>query len=555
MVQKYFDKAKKEAGTAVLFAGNSLQDILFKIHFLKKIVSIREATRSYTMEELILLTDNFPYALPESRIKELIESIPILDNHDGVYSIKFEIDLAEWFVLQGGRIPKGMNLKLTWDEVENILGKKEKDVASWSTFDVKTAIQRGLEWCLHSVRVSEEFKIGGLPAFWECVDNDLRPVGIKQAGTCNSDTLGALSESLFGPVEINPAEEKDAPQLLNVLLQYNLNCLVTPDQNPYSGIPAEWNPGGFQPLEDQPGSFHPTVDATANFVTAASISYFFFDELQKRGVHFSIRKDELGKAILSSVDFLLRTKLDDGGWGIYRYPQGGFDVAPTAFSTSLTVISLGLAKMCGVIDHLERYELYGQINTALERTLDFILSRQTKYNGRSVWTMAFDTDTERFPQAEILGATLYCFRALFSMSRGMASLRNRIYPILREFVEYLEEIWKPDYDALFVYEFRIPLETRLNDTFNAWEIRLDVRLAALLLDFHNETFANPELGISLSPKMRRNIEITISRLLQEQHPVLGHWIDPINKRPFAVATLFALELLQAYLLAVKNMIG
>ena len=541
-------------GSSVLLSGETPQDIQFKAFLLSKLRSLHGDDRLFSMDELLVKASDFPHALPASRMEALIDQLPVLEKEGDRYRIKSEIDLAEWFRKKGAFLPKKANLTISWDEIGDVIGENQDQEIPWSVFQVRESIRRGLDWCLLGVRVSSHENSQGLPAFWDCTEAGLMPVGYQQAGTCNSDTLGALVGSLFGPVAMDLSAKPDNAKLLGHLLQYNLNCLVTPEQpDRYEGPTLAWNLGGFLPKEDQPGAEHPTVDATANYVISASVTYLFYDDFKVKGVPFPVDKQTLGESIVLSLGFQLRSELQEGAWGIYRYQDDIYPTAPNPFTTALTVISLGLVKMCGVLDDLSREELYGTINASLLRTLDFLMGRRTEYRGYTAWTMSFSDEKDRIPEAEIFGATLFCCKALFSMTRGMPQVRERVYPILRDFVRSMEANWNPQYNELYAYEFRVPLETELNGTFNAWEIRYDVRLSAFLLDLHNESGSTPELDITLSRKLWTNIEITIGHLLKEQHPELGHWIDPINKRPFAVSTLFALETLQAYLQAVKNM--
>lgn len=545
---------KKIIAASALLAGDTPQEIWFKAHMLLILFPLSRKNRLFTMDELVILGEDFPYALPTSRIKSLLKELPILKQEGNGFRIQSEIDLAEWYQNNGFYLPKGTDLAITWDEVNDIL-KEKVSQPSLSAFNIQTAVKKGLGWCLHAVRVSEAHEIGGLPAFWDCIGNTMSPMGTEQAGTCNSDALAAVCGSMFGPVKTDLSESSDNKEFLSILLQYNLNCLVAENKNnQHKVIIDNWNVGGFLPMEDQPGAEHPTVEATANFIIAAAKAYFFFDEFANQGVLFSVTKASLGETILEALEFLLNQELKGGAWGIYRYKGDKYNTVPNPFPTALVVISFSKLKMCGVLDDLSHEELYRRVNSCLKRTLNFLMVNKTEYKGFTAWSTDFSSDLGRIPETEIFGITLFCTKALFAMSLGMPEIRKQVYPVLRDFVKFMETHWKPDYAALYKYEFRVPLEWELNSTFNTWEIQYDVRLSEFLLDLYNETRNTPDLRVFLSLHLWDNIEITIGHLLREQHQGLGHWGDPINMRPFAVSTLFATETLQAYLLAVKNML-
>lgn len=540
------DKDYQLKALSTLLEAEAWDEIGFKLFILKKIVLENEPGCFMNREELIIQMEDYPSFLSEKRMFELLESTGYFTQVETGYCLE-----PETLISRLCRISDSLDHPIIRDDLKNILSDKE--TGGWSIRQVKAALARGLDWIFTITEIAgNEPDFSGLPAYWECGLEGDQPLGILQAGTCNADALCAVAESLWSPVAMTDVDYRDKIGLLDKLLTYNLDCQLPRAGKEWAKMSAtikKVNHGGSFAHEDQPGAFHPTVDSTSDLVLSLSIFYYFYDRIANETGTFETPKDQIGQSIIDGLEFLLRMQLDNGGWGIYKYPEA--QVAAHQNPSYLTICAFGLAKMCGALDKAGRDDLYPAVNSAIGRYVDFIMDHRIEENGITLWAPGFAETFENFNDA--LETSTKVYRSLFSIVKGMEAFRPEVYPRLEKFIGFIDKHWTPDYKKLARYPFRVPLENELSDTFNYWEIRQDILLSINLLDWYNGQFAFEGFRAKLSEKIWDQIEITVGNILKEQHPEHGHWNDPDNDRPFVVSTLYAMEVLTGYLIAVHNM--
>jgi hypothetical protein len=535
-------KDKVKLNSAILRSDN-YDHIDFKLFLLESIVFKFESGTHLSREELTIIMDEFPSALLETEMFLLLESLGFFKAEGDGYTLLEQTQLRQII-----KCHKKDDRSISIQELKSLLTDDSGGTA-WTTRQVKNSLKRGLEWSLEIIRIAKRENFQGLPAFWECTEKGDEPLGILQAGTCNVDNLCLMSKSFWSSVPFSALKISDKSELLNILLGYTLNCQLPSSHAEVADMSVEekeWNRGGLMPYEDQPGSFHPTVESTADLVLSLSIFYHFYDDIEADVSDLEYLKENIGQAILAGVGFLLRMELADGGWGIYKYLNDTITVPAHQNPSYLTICAFGLVKMCGVIGNLQRPELYAEINNAIKRYVDFLLKHKIEVEGVTLWAPYFAKEYESVQ--DLLEASTKVYRSLFSITKGIEEYKAEVYPMLKGYIGFIEKNWTPDYNLLARYSFRSPHKDGLNDSFNHWEIRMDILLSINLLEWRElSTFTS-----SFTSKLWENIEATVGAILLDQHNEHGHWDDPDNGRPFIVSTLYAMEVLNTYLTIVHQ---
>lgn len=589
-MDKLFKRDEKIFILQALLRANTIQESIFKLFALEKIVEKAVPGKLFSRDEILIPMEEFPYMLTQSDMLNLILSTGLFAEDGDRYRTREKVMLEQ---MQGESklwFPKSLKkIQITFNQIRDLIKKRGTVQVSRSMplliGDIKTAIFKGLKWLHWTLHFSQDpvQNLQGLPAFWICqdVDGDM-PMGFLQAGTSNGDTIGTMADSFFHHCRYPDIEFEDGiikPEVIaetfDIGLEYILDCqliLGRPGFKKYERNELGHNLGGFLPHDDQPLAFHPTVDATWDALIALNTIHDVYRYLEEMRATPKTKKETVLNAVVSGVDFLIRMQLDEGGWGIYKYPkENKAPVFAHEFTTGLVILSLYLSILSGALD--DEPDRLNKTHDALFKSFLFLKDQIKSFKGINVYTPFFTMPVNECSNTDILKASVLTVTGLLTLYRWYdgfiigtrleqkynpaGGFRETIIRFLAEFIRLAEKHWETDYRKFASVDFKVPLETRLNDTFNSWENRLDTTMAIMLLDLFNESCKpGSELDIKFSDSLWERIQENVLNILNEQHPNHGHWNEPVGGKPLAAAaTMMALQALHYYLTAMKNMLG
>ncbi|MDG4550612.1 MAG: hypothetical protein P9F19_15270 [Candidatus Contendobacter sp.] len=542
---------------ALLTDAENINDRLFKRQAIEKLLRAPELRdQGLSRDDILLRVEEFGGLRPRNRLWELLASIPLLEEREGRYCLRATLPLTA-FPAAGRRLPKSLGaVAWTLAEIDGLFFPVVDTL--WTVRNLGEAIYKGYGWLLWTADHARDpaNQLEAMPAFWQCQGGEDAPLGFVRAITGIGDALGALADSHYFPHSIERAKNAPGPAL-DSLLRWLLACRAEPDAPPgWDEAARNWHRGGFWPFDDQPEAVYPTVDATWDAVLALGSVHDQYDRLATSYGPFHCPRSAVGEALLDGIEFLLRTQLPAGGWGIYRYPGDQPPVPAHEFTTGQTLLALRLVLLSEVFEERERPELRAAVEAALRRAWAFLRERAVNFQGRQVWLPFFGDRVEDYASRDILRASVWTGAGLLALYRGLPDLRGAIAPRLADLLDLANIHWEPDYRRIAEFEFRVPLDERLHDNFGKWSNRYDVTLAIFLLDLFNEgRSGDGGLPVEFGPGLWRRLERTIGEILREQHPEHGHWNEPVAGMPLAAATAMAMQVLQHYLIAARHLIG
>lgn len=501
-------------------------------------------------DAIMLLVGQVAGLLPRSKVWALLEATAMLECADDRYRLRDVVSIGDFDHSDGTRLPRSL-AKLQWsrDDLVSVFLPSPPDVA-WTVRNVRDAVHSGYRWILWTLRADEHGRPLHcvLPAFWNCDDDADTPLGTLPAVTSVGDSLAALCDGATRDVGLRDLPGDHGPAIRNAVLQLLAYAVEAAGPDGWDEPTRSWNAGGFLPHDDQPEAVYATVDATWDAVNSLASVLARYDELDAVYGGLSELRSTVEQSVLAGVQFLLRMQLDDGGWGIYRYPGDEVAVPAFEFTTGQTVLALSLAVQSGVLESATS-DVGTGVETSMRRSWSFLQRASTRIDELTVWAPYFRDDTHMISTADIVSSSCWTGSGLLALFRTFDDLRAEIAPFLRDIVALADRHWQPEYARWADASFRVPLADGLNDTFGKWSNRYDVTVVVTLLSIFSESCRHSVLGVSFSPDLWQRIEHTIGDILTEQHPVHGHWGEPVRGLPSASAAALALTALQLYLAA------
>lgn len=436
--------------------------------------------------------------------------------------------------------------QITQEKLLDFFGEKKVSQVRDLQMDAKkSAIVRGIQWCIHMVQLAKKDQMKGLPAFLRCDEEDSL-IGKKVAGTATSDALSLLCSGgeYIKECDIDPAVLADS---FDFLVRQVLECQC---------LEENWDKGGFFPLEDQPEAAHPTVDATCLAVMALCDFYSNRKVLEEGlDLRFATGNREVEDAVFSGLDFLFRMQQPGGSYGIYRYMQEYPDgvtldagcvtgiALPNENCTRMAISAMGVSKGSGVFDAREQYEFYGKCSKCIGGAYTYLKEHTAIRHGASLWAPYFGDNVGNYPIADVVVSAARVCRSLIPVWWQCEEERGQIQKYYSDFLVF----WMLEEENIKgkngKYSFKTPGEEKYSVGTYQWQSYPDMIAAFTVLQGYNR------FDIPLRKEEWDFLEKVIDRVLEMQHPH-GHWNSPSDPRkPFCAASLAAIELLKEYRMA------
>lgn len=354
------------------------------------------------------------------------------------------------------------------------VGQKASTVGTMPDLDqCIAAIQRAQAWTAETIRVSLDRAYEGIPCLWQCgagahtpsfplpgtsttmvqVWTWLRSMKFAPHEPADSDLLSAVAELLLGLQRSDFGWESGA-------------FTVSGNDDDFTG--------SFEESVDAESGACPTVDSTAGGVDilATLLATPHHSRALSQQLH---RRIEAG--VERGVDFLLRTQLDGGAWGIYRYESDAHEVVPREVSSAIAVQALvSVIKTSSVATTVDR------VRDALERYLNWLEIRLVRANDRVWWLPDFTARTadERDRQT----ATTWVSRSLLALVSVSVNdeIAGRADRLLQSALAFIAT-WDVDRAAAAAVQFRVPRRHQgLSPTSISWNLPRDALISATLLE-------------------------------------------------------------------------
>lgn len=411
----------------------------------------------------------------------------------------------------------------------------QANAANPSSVDVeRDSIINGINWTIRMCELAEkDGKIRGLPAFFSCNNSEDKIIGFKVAGTSTSDAMSLLCQSTDYLLDCGKKVE-EIINCLSFLLSKTIACQCTA---------SGWDKGGFYPLEDQPESDHPTVDATCLAVMALCSVYENRDKIEERlGSEIEVNNKEIEQAVLDGLDFLFRTQLSDGSFGIYKY-EDGREGASNENCTRMVQSTMGVCKGSGIFDSTERFDLYTACSKVISDTYRYLCTHMAEAGNYQVWAPYFGSRAQDYNVADVVMSTARVCRSFMPVWWQCEDERENIVKYCHDFLDYWRENEEKVIGRVGRYRFNSPSANGFSAGEYFWPSCPDMLAAFTVLQAYNR------FGLALTKEEWALIERTVHRTLKIQHPH-GHWDNPLAENtPFCAVTLAAIELLQEYRIA------
>lgn len=437
------------------------------------------------------------------------------------------------------------NGNITWEQFLELFHKEKimrKDDGQMDT--ERSAIIRGIEWCVHMVQLAREDEMEGLPAFLRCGKQDSL-IGKKVAGTATSDALSLLCNGIDYIKECDIEPDVLVGSFV-FLVEQVLGC-----QYKENG----WDKGGFFPLEDQPEADHPTVDATCLAIMALCDFYANRPSLEEKlNVTVGTESSAIEDAVLDGLEFLFRMQQPEGSYGIYKYEQEYPDnihldndcstgiAEPNENCTRMALSAMGVSKGSGIFDAREKFELYEKCSESIRKSYLYLKSHMADGNVFFVWAPYFGAQMQNYPYADTVVSSARVCRSLIPVWWQCEEEREQIKKYHFDFLRFWRQEEKNVKGEIGKYTFKTPGRDKYSVGTYMWQSYPEMIAAFTVLQGYNL------FGISLNKEEWSFIEEVVSDVLKIQHPH-GHWNAPKSSNPFCAVTLAAIELLKEYRLA------
>lgn len=529
----FIENNNELALTISLFNTIPIQTLYLRYNLLHFIVYNKSDT--ITRNDISLYLEDLGIAVSIDDALRHIESFGIMHQETpDRYFKKNTVYLRELCSKLDFRFPKQLREKnYTISEIKEILFENT-EISSVSVSDVVTAIKKGVDWICRITAISAESKSRGLPAFWNCTpDGDIQG-GYQTAGTCNSDALSSILTVKDSVINLNKV---NLDQCIEQLLIFINNTKYSAGKHSSSYI-DDWNKGAFLPLEDQPSAYHPTVDATWDAII--SLSLYMLNNT------FVPQYMQIKTTLIDAVGFILRTQLDDGGWGNYKYHDDKFKVISNIYTSTKVTTSLKLVSLLFKLKIIEAPGLVESINISLKKLHQYFDNILNKCERQEIKTSNHSAVPSK--DDNVFFRILLCtgLNNIYDIQDTDNDFRARIDGFIDKLIVYLEDNWKTDYDLTCEYKYRVPGINGMNEISSSWRFRQDILITEFLIKH------SLNRNKCLPKKLWNKIETSIYNIIQEQHSEHGHWNHPTGKRPFVVSTMFSLEVLTSYLQHINN---
>lgn len=436
--------------------------------------------------------------------------------------------------------------QITQENLLDFFGEKKVSQACNLEMDAKkSAIVRGIQWCIHMVQLAKKDQMKGLPAFLRCGQEDSL-IGKKAAGTATSDALSLLCSGgeYIKECGIDSAVLADS---FDYLVRQVLECQCLEDN---------WDKGGFFPLEDQPEAAHPTVDATCLAVMALCDFYSNRNALEDGlELRFATENKEVEEAVFSGLDFLFRMQQPEGSYGIYKYameyPDGiTLDAGcvtgialPNENCTRMVISAMGVSKGSGIFDAREQYEFYGKCSKCIGSAYTYLKEHTAITQGSSLWAPYFGDKVGNYPMADVIVSAARVCRSLIPVWWQCEDERGQIQKYYLDFLAFWMQEEENIKGKIGKYSFKTPGDGKYSVGTYQWLSYPDMIAAFTVLQGYNK------FDIPLRKEEWEFLERVVDNVLEMQH-THGHWNLPSDaKKPFCAASLAAIELLKEYRMA------
>lgn len=437
------------------------------------------------------------------------------------------------------------NGKMTWEQFQGMFEEEKNIQKAEGTVDAqKTAIIKGIEWCVHMVQLAREEGMEGLPAFLRCGGQDSL-IGKKVAGTATSDALSLLCNGIDYIKECEIAPEILASSFV-FLVEQVLGCQAWVEG---------WDKGGFFPLEDQPEAEHPTVDATCLAIMALC-DFYSNRSLLEEQLQVTVRTEnsEIEDAVLEGLEFLFRMQQPEGSYGIYKYEEEFPDgvhldrecitgtAEPNENCTRMVLSTMGVSKGSGIFDVRERFELYGKCSACIQKSYDYLKNHMAQGDESFVWAPYFGAQVGYYPFGDMIVSSARVCRSLIPVWWQCEEEREQIKKYYADFSIFWRQEEQDVKKRIGVYTFKTPAKDKYSVGTYTWQSYSDMIGAFTVLQGYNL------FGMALTKEEWKFLDTVVYEVMEMQHPH-GHWNAPKSQNPFCAVTLAAIELLKEYRVA------
>ncbi len=515
-----------EAGNKIVFYATCLNgkdrtEVELQYRLILQMIISYQRTQEIDEEDFLLMAEEIAGNRPLSMnyTKKLVKQTEIF-RYNGEY---WEFNDELYF---GGD-------KVSFEQLAEVfLGKQDSAEEGVKADDKKTAIIRGVQWCVNMVQLARKSDMKGLPAFLRCGEEDSL-IGKNVAGTATSDALSLIcyGEDFIKECGIEPDILINSVEFL---VRKILGC-----QCKLQG----WDEGGFFPLEDQPEAEHPTVDATCLAIVALSKFYSNRKVLEENlDINITVESCSIEDAVLSGVRFLIRMQQPGGSYGIYRYEDEEVGcingTLPNDNCTRMAMYAMGISRGSGILAKEEHEKLYQKCREYINEAYNYLKAHTAEYQGHFIWAPYFGASAANYPEADLIISTARVCRSLYTVWEQFEEKREEIKKYHIDFFEY----WKQHNvkGEIGKYAFKTPGKNGYSSGMYAWYSYPEMIAAFTVLQGYNR------FGIALSKADWGVLEEVVQNVLDMQH-THGHWNSPSDiKKPFCAATLAAIELLREY---------
>ena len=504
-------------GMVGVLGGRAVQDIVFKIAFIRTIMDRLEPGSQVPRGVVLNLLEELKISLSEREARTLLLDAGLVE--------LVEDDL---------RVPRIVTTRGVFPELLPVPPEYlTEQVLAWLRLSRTSAVQssqqcpttlacllsinRSLNWALQIASAARRADLDGIPVFWECSQGTYVPFTSDPGTLTTSDTLLLIGERARQGFKVPPL----APDELDTVVWLWKLLLRLQRQG------STWDGGAFNVPrwdDDFVGCYldtHrdrgpcPTVDATANSVLALA-------SMLKSGILLqadlqtgtSLREATIS-AIGHGVEFILRCQGKVGGWPIYRYEDDQFGLPVRDICSRFAVDALAEVARLAVIPQV----VCERVRAALIRYLQMAESTLHHDGAGAYWVPNFTRPHAR--KDEKVQATATTQLSLDAAARAFPELATTVAGIRKKTTAFVAQTWEPDPDRFARISFRVPTWDGPAETQAQWELPADPMIVSMLLAF--EKYDNPhDLDLRASA-----VNAVGTFLAQEKD---GYWVDFLMRK-------------------------